>query len=121
MAAPYPLDLRRRIVHAYEKKEGSIRELAKRFAVAPRTVQNYLNLRARTGSLAPRPHGGGPKPRVDPEHLEALRRMIRETPDATLGELAHALASRFHIEVSPQTIARTLQRAQRHANAHGRA
>jgi len=39
---PYGLDLRTRIVEAHENGEGSVRELAERFAVAPNTVQNYL-------------------------------------------------------------------------------
>jgi transposase len=119
MPAPYPLELRRRIVRAYDMREGSIRELAKRFAIDPNTVENYLKLRRKTGSLAPRPHGGGPTPRVDPQHVEELRRMTRETPDATLAELAHAFASEYHIEVSPQTIARTLQRARRDPHPRG--
>ena len=42
MIGPYSLDLRRRIVAAYQNGEGSIRELAERFSVAPNTVQNYL-------------------------------------------------------------------------------
>jgi transposase len=65
MPAPYPIELRHRIVDAYTHKEGSVRALAKRFAVAPETVRNYLNLVRRTGSVAPRPHGGGVKPRIE--------------------------------------------------------
>ena len=48
----YHLDLRQRIVDAYQKAEGSVRELAARFKVAPRTVQNYLNLKRETGSVS---------------------------------------------------------------------
>ena len=59
MPAAYTIELRRRIVRAYAQGQGSVRELAKRFAVAPNTVQNYRNLLRDTGSLAPRPHGGG--------------------------------------------------------------
>ena len=40
---PYHTDLRKRIVDAYEKAEGSVRELAVRFKVRPGTVQDYLN------------------------------------------------------------------------------
>ena len=119
MAAPYPLELRRRIVRAYDNSEASIRTLAQRFAVSPNTVQNYLRLRRTTGSLAPRPHRGGPKPRVDPQQRDDLLRMIRERPDATLAELAHAFASQYQAQVSPQTIARTLQRAQHDAKPRG--
>lgn len=113
MAAPYGLELRGRIVGAYATKEGSIRDLAKRFGVSPKTVQNYCNLLRRTGSLAPRPHGGGVKPRIEPQHLEAIRDLLRDMPDAIVAELTEAFAQRCHVKVSPQTMARALQRARR--------
>lgn len=113
MPAPYRLELRRRIVRAYDNEEGSVRALAKRFVVAPTTVQNYLSLRRKTGGLAPRAHGGGRKPRVDLQLLQEVRRLTHEMPDATLAELAQAFADRYHVEVSRQTMARALQRVQR--------
>jgi len=84
-------------------------------AVAPNTVENYLNLRRRAGSVAPRAHGGGKKPRIDSRQLEEVRQLTHEMPDATLTELARASADRCHVEVSPPTMARTLQRALRDA------
>jgi transposase len=113
MPAPYRLELRRRIVRAYTNKEGSVRVLAERFAVAPKTVENYLNLFRKTGDLAPRPHGGGVAPRIDPRRTEDLRRLLHEMPDATLAELAEVLVKRWHVEASRQTLARALQRARR--------
>ncbi|WP_437762770.1 transposase [Sorangium sp. So ce764] len=58
--------MRTRIVEAYDNQEGSVRELAERFAVAPNTVQNYLNLRRQTGSLTPHPSGGAVPSNPDP-------------------------------------------------------
>ena len=54
---PYSTDLRERIVDAYHKAEGSVRELAARFKVAPKTVQNYLNLRRKLGAWRRVPTG----------------------------------------------------------------
>ncbi|MDC0681450.1 hypothetical protein [Sorangium atrum] len=48
---PYSIDLRQRIIDAYQNREGSIRELAERFEVAPNTVQNYLTQLRATGDL----------------------------------------------------------------------
>ena len=48
----YGLELRRRIVAAYQNGEGSLREVAERFAVAVVTVRDYLALHRTTGSLA---------------------------------------------------------------------
>jgi transposase len=111
MPAPYPLELRRRIVRAYNNKEGSVRALAREFAVAPGTVQHYLNLFRETGDPAPRPHRGGVAPRIDPRRMQVLRCLLHEMPDATLAELAEVLAQQCHVEVSRQTLARALQRA----------
>src|SRR5512132_1329276 len=113
MAAPYQLELHRRILRAHTHGEGSIRELAKRFSVAPNTVQSYRNLLRQTGSLAPRPHGGGVKPRLTPPCLEEVHRLIQERPDATLAELVQALAQRCHVEVSIPTMSRALGRVRR--------
>ena len=110
----YPLALRWRIVRAYDTTGATLRELATQFAVAPSTVHSYLKLRAERGTLAPRRRG--PKACVDPQHLDDLRRMTREIPDATLAALAEAFASRHHIEVSRWTIARTLRHARRAPN-----
>ncbi len=38
---PYSLDLRQRVVEAYENKEGSLRRIARRFKVGPNTVQAW--------------------------------------------------------------------------------
>jgi transposase len=115
IAAPYPLELRRRIVRAYTHKQGSIRALAKRFSVAPNTVQNYLKLLRATGSLAPRPHSGGRKLRIPSRWLQEVRRLLREIPQATVAELAEAFAQRHPIEMSRSTMARAIQRARRDA------
>ena len=61
---------------AYQKAEGSVRELAVRFKVTPGTVQNYLNLKRKTGSVAPRPHGGGPQPKLDEGGVQQVRTVV---------------------------------------------
>src|SRR5688500_14005699 len=81
---PLSDDLRQRILDAVDNHEGSQQELAERFAVNPSTIVRLLQLRRRTGSAAPRPHGGGKPPTRDAEGLERLRRLVADDPDATL-------------------------------------
>ena len=64
---PLSNDLRQRILDAVDNHEGTQRELAERFAVNPSTITRLLQLRRQTGSAAPRPHGGGKPPTLDPE------------------------------------------------------
>jgi transposase len=107
---PCSLDLRERIVKAYANGEGSVRDLAERFTVAPKTVQSYLTLLRETGSVAPRPRTNGPRPMVDGKTLDDLRSLVEQTSDATLDELADQLASGDHVVVSRFTVRRALQR-----------
>jgi hypothetical protein len=46
-----------------------------------------LRLLRSTGSLQPRPHGGGNPAALGPEDLERLRGLIRQQPDVTLEEV----------------------------------
>lgn len=108
---PYALDLRTRIVDAYDNKEGSVRDLAERFAVAPNTVQNYLSLRRKTGSLEPLPSGGGgAEPLINEQGLQEVRRLVSEFPDASETELARAFEVRQRVMVSRATIGRARRR-----------
>jgi transposase len=107
---PYHTDLRMRIVDAYQKAEGSVRELAVRFKVAPKTVQNYLNLKRETGSVEPRPHGGGPAPKLDDAGVRELRTVVEEKNDRTLDEIAHELDRRCKVHLGRSTVWRILDR-----------
>ncbi len=102
------LDLRSRIVAAYHAAEGSIRELARRFKVAPNTVENQLKLERETGGLAPRPHGGAPPRRLTDEGVQHLRVLVEEKNDRTLAELVDLMAERHQVSVSETTIAKAL-------------
>jgi len=107
---PYSTDLRERIVDAYHKAEGSVRELATRFKVAPKTVQNYLNRKRETGSVEPRPHGGGPAPKLDDAGVRELRTVVEEKSDRTLDEIAKELDRRCKVRVGRSTVWRIMDR-----------
>jgi transposase len=107
---PYSIDLRQRIVDAYNNGEGSIRELAERFEVAPNTVQNYLTQLRATGDLAPSPHGGGMSRKIDETGEQALVTLLEEKNDQTLAELVEQMEQRQQVHVSVPTMSRTLHR-----------
>jgi transposase len=103
---PYSSDLRQRLVDAVERGEGSLRELADLFQVSLSFVVRLLRRYRDTGSVAPKPHAGGPTPRLDDHAVQQLLRLVREQPDATLAELR----DRLGVPCSLMTIARALQR-----------
>jgi len=58
----YSNDLRTKIIEAYQKKEGSLRKLAKRFSVSFSFVWRLVKRFRKRGSVAPKPHRGGLNP-----------------------------------------------------------
>jgi transposase len=110
MGYGYGLDLRTRVVDAYENGEGSIREVAEIFKVSPGTVQSYLKLKRATGHLNPRPVSGGVAPIIGAAQLPKVRQLVEDQPDATTEELADELARDHAIAVSRPTMGRALQR-----------
>jgi transposase len=103
---PLSNDLRQRILDAVDNKEGSRRKLAVRFKVNTSTITKLLRLRRQTGSCEPRPHAGGVAPTLDGDALERLRRLVEETPDATL----EALRQKMGVSGSRMIICRALQK-----------
>jgi transposase len=103
---PLSNDLRSRILDAVDDREGSRRKLAVRFAVNTSTITKLLRLRRETGSLAPRPHGGGVEPTLDHDASERLRKLVEEAPDATL----EALKQRMGVSGSRMIICRALKK-----------
>jgi len=75
----YSIDLRERVV-AFVSKGGSKVEACERFGVARSTVYEWLNM----PDLTPKVHG----PRFRKLDREALRRHVRDYPDALIRERA---------------------------------
>ena len=75
---PYSQDLRQRIVDTVQRGEGTVRQIAERFLVSVSFVTRLLQLHRSSGSVEPRPHGGGNPAVLTPEDLERLREFIRE-------------------------------------------
>jgi transposase len=107
---PYSLDLRHKILDAYDHKLGSQRTVAALFGVSRAFLEQLLRRRRTTGEIAPRPHAGGRQPRCDSTALALVRQLIREQPDATLEELCAQLRHRRGLCLSVATMCRVLQR-----------
>src|SRR5436190_23012699 len=90
---PYSQDLRQRIVDTIQRGDGTIRQVAERFLVSISFVTRLLQLYRNTGSVEPRPHGGGNPAVLTPEDPQRLRELIRKQPDATLEECRAHLGS----------------------------
>ena len=88
--AAYSRDLRERVVAACDEGGDTRAEIAERFSVSESWVRRLLQRRRETGSITPKPRGGGQPPTFEGEAAERLRQAVAADPDATLKELAGA-------------------------------
>jgi transposase len=103
---PLSIDLRARIIAWVEVGEHSIRKLAEVFAVNPSTIVRLLQRYRSTGSVQPKPHGGGAVPKLDAQAIARLLGLVREQPDAILTELR----DRLGVDCGIMAIFRALKR-----------
>jgi transposase len=106
--APYPKELRVRVVAAVEEGRFAIPEIARLFQVGVTCMKKMLKVHRAGDPLDPR-HGGGPTPRLQEQETTLLRQEIQARPDATLAELQKVLADTCQARVSLSTISRRLQ------------
>jgi transposase len=105
----YSLDLRTRIVEAVDRHLGSQGAVAALFGVSRSLVKKLLRQRRETGSVAPKPHGGGHPPKLTAKKGEAVRSYILDVKkDASLAEVQTYGARRWKIGLSQATVSRLL-------------
>jgi transposase len=102
----YSMDLRERVVAACDAGDGTREQIAARFSVSVSWVRDLLKRRRETGSIAPKPRGGGRAPAFDGAAAERLREAVKADGDATLVELAEAAG----VACSPSVVHRALRR-----------
>ena len=103
---PLSLDLRERIVAAYEANEGSKAEIGRRFSVSGEVVGKLVCQKRELGTLEPQTHRRGRKPAVNGEKLEELRAHLEQFPDATVLERRESL----RLTCSEKTLWQTLRK-----------
>jgi len=110
MAAAYSVDLRQRILTAWKEKEGTQRELAKRFKVSLAFIRDFLRRYRSTGEIAARKQGGDQRSKVKGKAQEVLQEIISKQNDIYLREIQSELKEKITIEVSTSSLCRTLKR-----------
>lgn len=105
----YSLDLRTRVMAAVD---GGMtwEQAAEVFAVGTATVYRWKAARAATGSLAPRPHGGGRKRALTESQDQIVKQLVAAKPDRTLAELTAVVVKRVRKSVSTSAVVRCLKR-----------
>ena len=109
MAKAYSDDLRRKLLEAHERGEGSLRELAQRFGVSVPWAWKISRQRRRTGQMERVEQRHGPPSRMTAAVQASLRGLVRQQPDVTLVELQQRLWASERVRVSFQHLWRVLQ------------
>ena len=91
---------------AVDRDEWTQKQIAERFGVSTAWIKKLLKQRRGTGSIAPRPHGGGRRPKYEGRSLKRLEQELRKQPDATLEELR----DRTRRDASVMAVFRALKR-----------
>jgi transposase len=86
------LDLRERIVAAYDAEQGTREEIGRRFRVSLGMVKKLLAQRRRLGQIGSLRYRCGRKPKIREEHRVRLRQVLRERPGLTLEQMRSALS-----------------------------
>lgn len=85
------LDLRERILAAYDGGESTREEVGWRFRVSTGMVKKLLQQRRHIGEIGPRHYRSGRKTRIDIAYQRKLRDLLVGKPDMTLAEMRSAL------------------------------
>lgn len=94
------MDLRKRILKAYDRGDVSREQVAKRFEVSLGMVKKLIQQRRHTGSIAPLHHRSGRKPVILDSHRRGIRVLLAKQPDLTLEEIR----ARIGLECTVQAI-----------------
>ncbi|MFN6525335.1 transposase [Nostoc sp. ChiSLP03a] len=106
---PYSIDLRSKIVNAYERGDTSVRKVAVQFGVAKSYVQKLLQLKRTQGHLEPKKQGGTMKGKLD-EYDSELAEMVKSHRDATLLEYCEYFGEKYNVWVCASVMCCALQK-----------
>lgn len=81
------MDLRQRILKAYDRGDVTREQVAHRFEVSLGMVKKLIQQRRQTGDIAPRHHRSGRKRIIIDSHRREIRALLAKQPDLTLEEL----------------------------------
>lgn len=84
MAEAHPIELRNRVVAAYESGVGSYPAVANQFDVGEASVKRWVRLKRREGDVSPTAKAGGRVSTITLDDIEAALSVVR---DATAGEV----------------------------------
>ena len=104
----YSMDLRKRVLAVYDCGQHTLKQIAERFQVTTRWIQQLRQRRELEGCIAPHPQNQGRKPAFRGVELAQLNDFVKKHPDATLEEIKEQFSGK--VNCSLVAIHHTLKR-----------
>lgn len=104
----YSLDLRQKMVEAYDAGGISQRQLAKQFRVSLAFVIKLFKQRRDSHSIAPKLRQQQTPTKLSPQNLLVLQSIVEANNDATLDELKDLLYAQTNVSIGRSTLGRML-------------
>lgn len=95
----YSIDLRQRVVTAYQLGQGSVRKLAEQFMISPATVHSYIKKYRETQDITPKKPGPNRPGKLE-AHRELIIQMVKDNSDWTVRQYREYLLTEHNISVS---------------------
>jgi transposase len=92
--AAYSIDLRQKILSAWQNFESTQRELAKRFKVSRSFLRDFLRRYRETNQIAARTQGGERRSKLKGKDQELLKIIVTEKSDIYLREIQEEIKER---------------------------
>lgn len=92
------LDLRERILNAYDEGKATRDQVAERFRVSLGMVKKLIQQRRHIGDIGARHHLAGRKPLILAEHQQKIGLLLKQKPDLSLKELREALGLKCSVQ-----------------------
>ena len=106
MARAYDDDLRRKILEAHGRGQGSFRKLSELFGVSLGYVEKIFRQRAQSGQMERVRYRPGPKRRIDAELGRVIVELVTRHADITIAELQERMARQSGVRLGWSTVRR---------------
>jgi transposase len=111
----YSLDLRQRVLKAYDEGKWTVGQIAERFKVGEWWVHKLKRQRKAGGGIGPRKGKVGQPRRLGPEHLHRLEHYVDKHPDATLEQIHETIGAACTLVTIHNTLRRLGYRYKKNA------
>jgi transposase len=105
-----PTEVRETIIRAFHERGLTYEVIADLLGIGRATVSRVLRRHRESGTVDPRPRGGGNVSPIRGKVAERLRAILERRPDLTIAEMAAELGRVAKIQTSPASVQRALTR-----------